>query len=167
MSPAAPTHLRFEHRTGEGPVLGIGTAKPRLSWRIPRADAEFEQAAYQLQIVRNDGDAETVMVNSADQVLVPWPSAPLTSRDLATVRVRVRGGDDWSEWSAPASVEAGLFSTEDWTARFVSPAPAGGQHQPAPALGGTIELPDDIVRARLYVTAHGLYTAELNGNRVG
>ena len=43
MSPAAaPTDIRFEHRTGEDPVLGIGTTTPRLSWRIPRADADFE-----------------------------------------------------------------------------------------------------------------------------
>ena len=75
---AAPTPVRFEHRTGEDPVLGIGTATPRLSWRIPQADAEFDQTAYQIEITRDGAAAETVTVDSAEQVLVPWPATPLT-----------------------------------------------------------------------------------------
>ena len=42
---AAPTDLRFEHRTDGGPVLGIGTATPRLSWITPAADPGFVQEA--------------------------------------------------------------------------------------------------------------------------
>ena len=167
MSPAtAPTDLRFEHRAGEDPVLGIGTTTPRVSWRIPHAPADFAQAAYQLEITRDGAAAEIVTVESAEQVLVPWPAAPLASRDRAQVRVRVRGADEWSAWSAAASVEAGLFAVEDWTARFVGP-PTSDAEQPAPVLTGTIEVPGNVVRARLYATAHGLYTAELNGRRVG
>jgi hypothetical protein len=56
---SAPTDVRFEHRTGEDPVLSIGTATPRLSWRIPAADASFDQAAYQVEVVRAGVAAET------------------------------------------------------------------------------------------------------------
>src|SRR4051812_11368619 len=105
----APTRLRFEH----GPVLGIGTATPRLSWQIAAAGPGFEQTAYEVE-----AGAERVVVESAEQVLVPWPAAPLTSRQAVTVRVRVRGGDDWSDWSEPATVEAGLLEPAAWTARF-------------------------------------------------
>ena len=161
---AAPTDIRFEHRTGEDPVLGIGTTTPRLSWRIPQADPDFRQTAYQMEVARDGAGTETVTVEEAEQILVPWPVAPLASRDRARVRVRVRGAGDWSEWSGSAGVEAGLFAAGDWTARFVSPLLADG---PAPVLSGTIELPDQVVSARLYATAHGLYTAHLNGRRVG
>ena len=89
------------------------------------------------------------------------------SRESAEVRVRVRDDDEWSEWSAPAVVEAGLLSPDDWTARFVSPREIGGHGAPAPVLTGTVELPGDIVQARLYATAHGVYVAQLNGQRVG
>jgi len=166
MSPAAaPAGVRFEHHTDDGPVLGIGTPAPRLSWYVPTAPEGFRQSAYQVEISRARGPVELITVASADQVLVPWPAGPLAAREAAQVRVRVRGvDDDWSAWSAPAVVERGL---DDWAARFISPATLGGLGMPAPVLTGEVVLPGDIVRARLYATAHGLYTARLNGQRVG
>ncbi|MEU8818790.1 family 78 glycoside hydrolase catalytic domain [Actinoplanes sp. NPDC048796] len=161
---AAPTDLRFDHHLS--PVTGIGSATPRLSWQVPAAPDGYAQTRYEIEIER-DGSAETFAVVSGDQILVPWPGAPLAARDRA--KVRVRAGDDasWSEWSAPSTVEAGLLSPGDWTARFVSPREIGAWGAPAPLLTGVVDIPDGVVRARLYVTAHGLYIANLNGHRVG
>jgi len=175
----APTPPRFEHRTDSGPVLGIGVAAPRLSWQVPSADPGWQQAAYEVEIVRGEGagGAEVVRVESPDQILVPWPSAPLSSREAATVRVRLRGtsqpagqegAEGWSPWSAPAVVEAGLLAASDWTARFISPRELGKLDMPAPILRGRSDLPvGEIAKARLYITAHGVYEAALNGHRVG
>ena len=167
---AAPTDIRFEHRTGEDPVLGLGTPAPRLSWRIPAADAGWAQTAYQIEVTAGGAGPQVHTVHGAEQILVPWPAAPLASREQVRVRVRVRGGEGdggWSDWSAPAGAEAGLLGADDWTARFVSPRDTGGVGAPAPVLTGTVTLPDGVVRARLHATAHGVYTAELNGRRVG
>jgi len=183
----APTTPRCEHRTDSGPALGIGTASPRLSWTVPAADPGYQQGAYEVEITRGEGapGAEIVRVESPDQVLVPWPSAPLAAREAASVRVRVRagsgnsddeGGEDaaWSPWSGAAVVEAGLLHAGDWTARFISPHELGKLDMPAPVLRGRIELPagaaagaGEVVKARLYITAHGVYSATLNGQRVG
>ena len=81
--------------------------------------------------------------------------------------MRVRGDGDWSEWSEPATVEAGLLSADDWTARFVSPREVGAVGSPAPVLGSVLQLPDGITSARLFSTAQGVYLPELNGERVG
>jgi alpha-L-rhamnosidase len=175
----APTPPRFEHRTGDGPILGIGTASPRLSWTVATADPGYAQAAYEVEIVRGEGatGAEVVRVESHDQVLVPWPAAPLASRESARVRVRVRGNSDgsgredaeaWSPWSDPAVVETGLLAAGDWVARFVSPRELGKLGMPAPVLRGRVALPaGEVVKARLYATAHGAYVASLNDRRVG
>src|SRR3954468_3466517 len=163
---AAPAGVRFEHRTDDGPVLGIGTAAPRLSWIVPAADPSFAQDAYEIEVARG-GEAEVFRVASAEQVLVPWPAQPLASREAARVRVRVAGGGATSAWSRAATVEAGLLSAGDWTARFVSPVEFGGLDAPAPVLGAVLELPGDVTSARLYATAHGIYEAFLNGRRVG
>jgi alpha-L-rhamnosidase len=164
---AAPVGLRFEHRTDDGPVLGIGTVAPRLTWVVPDAHASFAQDSYEVELRRDGRDPEVVVVPSAEQVLVPWPSQPLASREPVCVRVRVAGGGTRSDWSEPASVEAGLLRAEDWTARFVSPCALGGLKAPAPVVCSRLLVPASISRARLYATAHGVYAAFLNGRRVG
>ncbi|WP_127503349.1 family 78 glycoside hydrolase catalytic domain [Actinoplanes solisilvae] len=236
---AAPHALRFEHHPA--PVLGLGTATPRISWQVATAPDGYAQTRYQIEITRtaaarevdhdgvNSGEAElrraddvegsgteaghvegsgteaehvegsgaegghvervggraegdeagrpedgprgeraeVFEIASGEQVLVPWPGAPLTSREAASVRVRAGDTAGWSGWSEPATVEAGLLEPADWSARFVSPREIGAWGSPSPVLAGVIELPAGIVKARLYATAHGLYTAELNGHRVG
>jgi alpha-L-rhamnosidase len=164
---AAPTAVRFEHRTDEDPVLGVGTATPRLSWIVPWADAGFVQETYEIELTRPGGASEVVRVASREQVLVPWPAAPLTSRESVRVRVRVGGAGMRSAWSDPATVEAGLLRPEDWTARFISPRELGKLGAPAPVLRSAFDLPGGVVKARLYATGHGLYEAWLNGQRVG
>lgn len=173
---AAPTAPRLEHRTDDGPVLGIGVPSPRLSWQVPAADDDYVQDGYEVEVTRGgrggEPTTESVQVDSPEQVLVPWPVAPLRSRESASVRVRVRCGEQWSGWGEPAVVEAGLLTPGDWSAGFVSPRHLGGLDAPAPVLRGVLQLPDDVeaaavARARLYLTAHGLHVATLNGRRVG
>ncbi|MVA74692.1 Bacterial alpha-L-rhamnosidase [Auraticoccus sp. F435] len=173
-TPAAPTRLRFDHL--DAPVLGTGNPEPRLSWQVPSAPDGWRQRGSQIEVTRDDGRTQLFDRDDAEQVLVPWPAAPLTSREAATVRVRVRGGNGdggengsgdedgaWSAWSEPARVEAGLLDPADWQAVCIGPAEADG---PAPVLGASVEL-DEVVSARLYVTALGLYRARINGRRVG
>jgi alpha-L-rhamnosidase len=165
---AAPAGVRFEHRTDDGPVLGIGTAAPRLSWIVPAADPSFAQDAYEIEVTRSrGGEPEVFRVASAEQILVPWPAQPLASREAAQVRVRVWSGGTASHWSEPATVEAGLLEAADWIARFISPTALGGLDAPAPVLGATFDVPGEVTSARLYATAHGVYEAMLNGRRVG
>jgi alpha-L-rhamnosidase len=147
--------VRFEHRDR---ALGIGTATPRLSWQVTTDDPEWTQTAYEVE-----SRGTVVRVDSAEQVLVPWPFPPLVSRQRAAVRVRVASGQRWSEWSPPSIVEAGLLTADDWSARFVAPVADG----PAPILRRTVTLRGGIASARLYATAHGVYQATLNGARVG
>ena len=156
---SAPQDLRFEHHHGS--TTGLGTPAPRISWQIANAPAGWAQTRYRIEITR--GGTEVFEVESPDQVLVPWPGAPLESRESATVRVQVNDSD----WSEPATVEAGLLDQSDWTARFISPREIGAFGSPAPILTGTLQTPTEITKARLYITAHGVYEARINGTTVG
>jgi len=162
---AAPNAPRFEHRTDRGVVLGIGTGTPRLSWTVPEAETGYSQTAYELEVTLN-GVSEVFRVESQEQVLVPWPARALSSREQATVRVRVAHDEDWSEWSENAIVEAGLLEASDWIADFISPLELGKPGMPAPILSGSIDVPGEVAKARLYATAHGIYMGTLNGQPI-
>ena len=156
--------VRFEHRDD---ALGIGTPTPRLSWQLAGDDSSWKASAYELELNRAGRPPERAHAGSGDHVLVPWPFHPLRSRERASVRVRVEGNGEWTEWSPPATVEAGLLEQGDWSARFVSPRTLGGVDAPAPVLERTFQLRGGIAQARLYLTAHGVYVAHLNAGRVG
>ncbi len=107
------------------------------------------------------------MVDAQDQVLVPWPFAPLGSRQRGAVRVRVASAGAWTDWSAAAAVEVALLGPADWTATFVTPKEIGAVGSPAPVLRRQFDMSGPVASARLYTTALGVYEAWLNGRRVG
>ncbi|WP_424921831.1 family 78 glycoside hydrolase catalytic domain [Streptomyces sp. wa1] len=158
--------MSFEHLP-DG--LGIGVPTPRLTWMLP-PDAGAQEA-YELELARDGRTDRTGRIASSDQLLVAWPGAPLASRERVTVRVRVwateAGGP--SDWSVPSVVEAGLFDAADWHA-----LPVGADRDEDPAadrrptrVRKDFELHGPVACARLYISAHGLYEAEINGRRVG
>jgi alpha-L-rhamnosidase len=66
-------------------------------------------------------------------------------------------------------VEAGLLHVEDWSARFVTPDwdEDISKAQPVPLLRQEFEVRGGVRRARLYITALGVYEAQLNGRVIG
>jgi len=161
--------LRFEHHRE---ALGIGENRPRLSWIIATSLAGWCQVGYEIKVYGPDGQLreQTGRVDSDQSVLVPWPFDPLSSREHLTLQVRVWGSDGQpSSWSTHASVEAGLLSIDDWMARFVTPdwEEDTSRPQPAPLLRRAFDVHAAMTKARLYVTAQGVYEVSLNGVTVG
>ncbi|KAJ5404281.1 hypothetical protein N7509_004152 [Penicillium cosmopolitanum] len=163
------SQVSFEHHRT---ALGIAETSPRISWRFDGQVSDWHQASYDLEIQRPGKDAETFHVDSAESVLVPWPSDPLESGEEATVRVKSSGGRDKpsTSWSHPVSVEPGLLTPEDWKEAVVLASDRATEvnatHRPI-YFRKDFALDQDIASARLYITALGLYEARLNGQRVG
>ncbi|GAA2215952.1 glycoside hydrolase family 78 protein [Nonomuraea monospora] len=168
--------VTFEHHRE---AFGIGEPAPRLSWTVVTDISGWRQAGYEIELsdgaTTDRGNAAssgtaTGRVESAESVLVPWPGAPLGSRERRGVRVRVHGTDgsasDWSPWSW---AETGLLHPSDWQASATAPPSTllGTPDGPALLLRRDFTLHGPIARARLYITAHGLYEAELNGRTIG
>lgn len=129
------------------------------------------QEAYELEVARAGRIDRTGRVAARDQVLVAWPGDPLNSRERATVRVRVwtTEASEPSRWSALSAVEAGLLDAADWQA---APVGAAWTEDPEAArrparVRKDFRIDRTVAHARLYITAHGLYEAEINGRRVG
>ncbi|WP_084614695.1 alpha-L-rhamnosidase [Nakamurella lactea] len=167
VSPVAPFAIRFEHlRDG----FGLGTAEPAISWQIPGAPADWRQEYADVEVSRGDGECRAARVDGLDQVLVRWPFEPLRSRERGTVRVRVGGRGLVSDWSDPVPFEATLLDAEDWVAQLIEPVGIGRLGEPAPVLRRRFRLDEPAAtsgHARLYITAHGVYSARINGRAVG
>jgi alpha-L-rhamnosidase len=167
--------VAFEHHREP---FGIGEVRPRVSWRVAADGAAADkpgwlQAAYEIEVSAAGGGRpwSSGRVESAESVLVEWEAPALRSRDRRIVRVRVWGAGDEepSAWSEPAIVEAGLLAHSDWSAELIGPDRELGDRldRPPVLFRRAFELRGEIDRARLYVTAHGVYAAEMNGQRIG
>lgn len=166
VSLSAPT---FEHHREN---LGIGEPSPRISWRFT-SDGDtknWTQESYEIEIYRSaNSQPETFKVQSDDSVLVPWPSAPLKSRERARLRVRATGKDSQiTSWSEFVEVEAGL-QRDDWTARVITAentTTTNGALQPV-LFRKSFQVNKKIATARMYITSYGVYEATINGVRIG
>jgi alpha-L-rhamnosidase len=153
-------------------AFGIGTDCPRLSWRIEATVNGWLQTGYEIESYDANGKllGKTDKIASEQSVHVAWPFGPLASRERLTVRVRVWGSDGQSsDWSEPTPLEVGLLHAKDWSAHFITPDWEEDitQPQPAPLLRHEFSVNKGIKLARLYITALGVYEAQLNGQPIG
>lgn len=149
--------LRCERRIDP---IGLDATAPRLSWRIeaPAGEADVEQQACQVEV---EGRWNSGRVPGWRQQIV-YRGPALGSGESLRWRVRVwttAGPTDWSGW---ATFETGILATGEWVATMVT------AEVPTPVVrfARTLEVPDDVVRARLRVTAHGIFVAAIDGTEV-
>ena len=161
----APFALAIDGGGDHFPVAG---SAPRLSWKVPGARTDWTGSELEYSV--NGGSALQAPVAGAVHRFVRWPAEPLPSAARVSWRVRstTLGGVS-SEWSEPASFEVGLLD-QDWTADWITPdepTDAGYGNRPATRLSTHFDISGEVVRARLYSTALGVYEAFINAERAG
>lgn len=170
-APVGATHTdaSVERLRLEQDVSGqvIGTPTPRLSWWVRSSDTEWRTTSTEVELRLSDGSQTIADLEGDVSALVTWPFAPLASRASGTVRVRVSSGQRRTAWSDPVPFEVGLLEAGDWAASFISPVSLGGMDDAAPILFRDFPLDRMPIKARLYISAHGVYEASLNGVRSG
>ena len=156
------THLQVEYLTGP---LGLGNPKPRFYWH---AEGGITQSAYQIVCTRAGKTVwDSGKVESATMTHIPYAGLDLHSRDLVNWSVRL-----WDENGEPGELsesrfELGLLDENDWTAKWIS-----GDYKPDPKRRYPVDCftkefaAKEIVKARLYATARGVYDVTINGRRV-
>ncbi|WP_062201364.1 alpha-L-rhamnosidase [Demequina salsinemoris] len=135
--------------------------EPHLTWRLS-ADS-----AAQTSVELRDGSGAVQRVDGAATHRVPWPFAPLASREHRTVQVRAFLSDNTvTDWSDPLVVRAGLLDPSEWLASFIGLASPDREGQPA-LLRHRFTLREAPVDAVLHVTSLGVHVTSINGARVG
>ncbi len=166
-----PVHLRCEYLTDP---LGIDEPQPRLSWTLESVRRNVRQSAYQIR-VSSDHSAlcwDSGRVEGSAMAQVVYAGVALVSRLRYDWRVRVWDeAGHVSDWSEVARWEMGLLHTSDWRAQWIGFDSTSGitldEPLPAPYLRSSFAVSAPVKKARLYITAKGLYIASLNGQRLG
>ena len=179
-STCQPDRLRCEYLVNP---LAVGVSQPRLDWILVGPSAtprNMSQTAYQILVAstpdllkHDQGDLwDTGKVMSRETTQIGYQGKALSSRESCYWKVRIWDSlGKVSAWSPAASWEMGLLSPADWTAKWIEATPPAGfkgEYEPIPLLRTEFTLSaKPVTKARLYVTALGLYVMHLNGQRVG
>lgn len=144
--------------------IGIDVQKPHLYWNVSGAN---EQNAY--QIVARCG--ETTVWDSGKVVSRSMKAelpVELRSREHIEWGVQLWDGEDNAGEMSCAFFEMGLVNPTDWKAQWITGdySPNKRQRYPVDCFKKAFNAVN-IKKARLYITACGLYEAKLNGKRVG
>ena len=161
----AATNLRTEYLTDP---LGIDITEPRVDWNVEGA---VKQSAYELRVTVNGNPTEYPKVLT-DQMHAKLCGLNLKSRDRVEWQVRLYDEQGQpGEWSGKALFEMGLLNPGDWKAKWImgdyKHSPKKKVRYPADCFRKTFAIKRSVAKARLYITACGMYEAHLNGSRVG
>jgi alpha-L-rhamnosidase len=173
-TPLTISNLRCEYKSNP---VGIDILQPRLSWEVVSSERGTLQTAYQIRLATSEEnltknkllwDSGKLASDASIQVVYQGPALETGRRYYWQVRVTDNLGRT-SDWSARAFWEMGLLHELDWQARWISPnlQEDTSKPNPVPMLRREFQVKKEVVSARLYASAMGLYQLELNGKRVG
>lgn len=155
-------NLKTEHMVNP---IGIDILKPYVSWNCIEGK---KQTAYEVEAVCEDKvifNTGKIASSQMNYIL----DVKLESRQRVFWKVRLWDEtDNVGEWSEEAFFEMGLLQQSDFVAKWINPELECDPqvHKPASYLKTTFTA-ESKGEARLYITAHGLYEAHINGRRVG
>ncbi len=149
--------------------LGLDVAQPRFSWQLTSERRNTMQKAYAIRVFKGkDLVWNSGKVISDSSVYVTYKGAPLESGSRYQWQVQVwDNGGRVSPWSARSVFGTGLFSPSDWKAKWIEPGFDNAVEQPCPLFRKDFSTQKKISSAMVYMTAHGLYEAWLNGKKIG
>ena len=168
------SHLACEYRTNP---LGIDVLQPRLSWQLQSDQRGAHQTAYRILTALSEKnldigrellwDSGKVETDQSIHVFYNGPTLGSGQRVHWKVLVWNEAGQEIE--SPSAWWEMGMLEPGDWEGQWVGAAFSGGPRtsSPVPYLRKEFTLKKELVRARLYATAIGLYECHLNGFRIG
>jgi alpha-L-rhamnosidase len=150
--------------------IGLDTPNPRFSWQLMSASRNILQSAYEIKVKEGKTSVWNTGKVEADQsVQVNYAGSALQSGKKYSWQVRVWDNNGKSSaWSEPASFQIAFLKVSDWKAGWIEPGyTENNQLRATPLMRKEFVIAKTIASATAYITAHGLYEAQINGIRVG
>ena len=146
--------------------LALAAAAPSFSWKLVDNARNTTQVAYEVRLAKDDGTPalwDSGWVTGSQQIGVPYAGAALAHGQAYAWQVRVRDNHGkTSAWSSSARFETDLDIPTAWHASWIGPADPTST---SAIFRKAFDLSHAPVRARLYVSALGVYRTYLNGQR--
>jgi len=160
-------NLLTENRTNP---IGLDVQQPRFSWQLVSEQRNIFQTAYEITVSNSKGAAwKSGKISSDRSVQVPYAGAALQPGKKYTWEVRVWDNNDKpSAWSESAFFQTSMMSPTDWKAKWIeADLTEDSINRPALYFRKQFSSTKKIASATVYITAHGMYEAQINGKRVG
>lgn len=165
-------HLRTENLKNP---IGLDVAQPNFSWQLISDQRDISQSAYEIRVsadpvtlTKGKSTWTTGKISSDQSIHVPYKGKALSSGRKYYWQLRAWDSKGTiSAWSAVASWQMGLLKPEDWKAEWIVPGYPEDSVFASPLLRKEFSNSKKIRSATAYITAHGLYEAQINGKRVG
>ncbi len=156
--------------------LGLDSSNIRFSWKIKSNRSNVLQSAYEIRVSNHIGSLKsnkdliwkTGKVNTDQSIYIKYQGKELSSSTKYFWQVRIWDNQgNITPWSEVQYWETGLLKETDWNANWIkSGLSNSGKSGPAVMFRKTFKANKTIKSARLYSTAHGVYEASINGERV-
>lgn len=160
-------NLRTENKINP---FGIDDPQPRFSWQLVNDKRNTLQTAYEIIVSSPAGAVwKTGKTASDSSVHVTYQGMPLQSSTRYTWEVRVWDNTGKaSPWSEPAFFQTAFLQVADWKASWITPGyTEDSVMRPSPLFRKEFTAKKKVRSAVAYITAHGMYEAQINGRRVG
>ena len=145
---------------------GIAIRKPRFSWKMESDRADTIQKSYYLQVIQEGRLIwDSLKVESDASVLIPYAGKAL--EEESTYQAKLVVEDNHGEMAeAYMDFETGLFDPGRFQAKMIT-HDFPEKETACPVFYHHFITKKAVKKAGMYVTAHGVYEAAMNGKRVG
>ncbi|TDQ06948.1 glycoside hydrolase family 78 protein [Pedobacter metabolipauper] len=151
--------------------LSIETLKPRFSWKLISTLRNTTQSFYEVRVgtsirIASGKDVTWKGSMNSDQsvhIVYEGPELQFKQKYYWQVRAKDNHGNT-SAWTELKFWQMGM-KPADWTAKWIT-VPGQDTSRISPIFRKEITLKKEVRSAMAYITAKGLYDAEINGKRV-
>ena len=151
---------------------GIDLVQPKFTWILTSDKFNVTQGAYQIQVSTSENFKNPIWDSgkqvSDQSVHVPYLGPDLNSLTYYYWRVKVWDQNNRnSGWSRTGKWQMGLLKPSDWRAKWITANPESTKAKQTPILRTEFQIEKEVKTATASITAHGLYEAQLNGEKIG
>ena len=150
--------------------IEIDAQHPGFSWQLLSNQRNVTQTAYEIKVSSGKKLSwASGKVYSDQSVQIPYKGDQLQSGMKYTWQVRVWDNKGKvSAWGEPAIFQMAFLNKEDWKAKWIEAGfTEDSVARPAQYFRKNFSANKKILSATAFITAHGMYEAEINGKRIG